>query len=78
MTHQVSSLCFGCLPRMSFRKISHAPSAAHALISEEFSHLQEGVEENLGQRLRHGEVTVAGADFKSRLQTLNSDCGAEM
>lgn len=31
--------------------------------------------EYLRQRLRHGEMAVAGADLKGRLQTLYGDCG---
>lgn len=38
------------------------------------THLQEGVEEYLCERLRHGEMAVAGADLKGRLQTLYGNC----
>lgn len=31
--------------------------------------------EYLRQRLRHGEMAVAGADLKGRLQTLYGNCG---
>lgn len=38
------------------------------------THLQERVKEYLCQRLRHGEMAVAGADLKGRLQTLYGNC----
>lgn len=46
---------------------------AHDLSSGE-THLQEGVEEDLFERLRRGQVAVAGSDLKGRLQALDRHC----
>lgn len=37
------------------------------------THLKQGVEEYLCQRLWHSEVGVTGADLKGRLQTLDGN-----
>lgn len=38
------------------------------------TNLEQRVEENLCERLRHSEVAVAGADLKRGLQTLDGHC----
>lgn len=38
------------------------------------THLEQGVEEYLCQRLWHSQVAVTGADLKGRLQTLYRYC----